>query len=89
MGSGMECDNRIENARPVVWGHRRPADDPGQKLVVGNLHQRLEIGEIVIPEVGYMGICERPKKQVHLPHPTMPGAKERAPAARVEALAGS
>lgn len=85
----MEYDNRIENARPVVWGHRRSADDPGQKLVVRHLHQRLEIGEIVIPEVRYMGIRERPEKQVHLPHPPMPRAKKRAPAASVKAVTRS
>jgi hypothetical protein len=89
MVSGMECDNRIENARPVVWGHRRPADDPGQKLVVRNLHQRLEIGEIVIPEARYLGIRERPEKQVDFPHSAMPGTKKRAPSSRVKAVAGS
>jgi hypothetical protein len=89
MALGMESDNRIENAGPIVWRDRRTPNDPGQKLVVGNLHQRLEIGEIVIVEARYMGIRERPEKQVNLAHAAMPGAKERPAATRVKVMAGA
>jgi len=89
MGFGMKCDNRIEDTRSVIWSHRRAADDPGQKLVVGNLHQRLEIGEIVIGEARYMGIREWPEKQVHFAHAPVPGTKKRTPPARVKVVAGA
>ena len=64
----------------------RRADDPGEQLVVGHLHQRLEIGEIAVAELAYMGIGEAPEKQVHLARAPVPGAEERPPPARIEAV---
>jgi hypothetical protein len=85
----MEGDDRIEDAGAEVFDGGNAADNPGVKLVVGDLHQRLEIGEIVIIEARYMGIREGSEKQVHLAHSAMPSAKQRTAAARVEALAGA
>ncbi len=55
----------------------------------GHLHQRLEIGEIVVAELPYMGIGEAAENEVHLAHAAAPGAKERPPPARVEIVAGT
>ena len=66
----------------------RGSGDDVEKFPVGQFHQRLEIGEIVIAEPCYMGIREAAEKEVHLARAAMPGAKQRPPPARVEAIAG-
>lgn len=89
MGPGVKIDNQLENARAVFGEHINLADQPAEKQVIRNLQQRLEVGEIVIAEVRYVGIRKRPEKQVDLPHAPVPSAKKRPAAARIEALAGA
>ena len=69
-------------------GDRRGSGDDVEEIPVGQFYQRLEIGKIVIAEPCYMGIREAAEKEVHLACAAMPGAKQRPPPARIEAIAG-
>ena len=68
--------------------NRRGTGDGVEKIPVGQLYQRLEIGKIVIAEPSYMGIREAAEKEVHLARAAMPGAEQRPPPARIKNIAG-
>jgi hypothetical protein len=89
MSPGVKIDNQPENAGAEFGKHINLADEPAEKQVIRNLQQHLEIGEIVIVEARYLGIRERPEKQVDLAHSPMPSAEERPSAARIKPLAGA
>lgn len=85
----MEFHNRPQNSGLERGRGSEFSDEPGQKLVVGNLQQRLEFGEVVIAEIRDVGIGEGTEKQVDFPHAPVPGAEKRPPASRIKPLAGA
>ena len=64
------------------------ADDPGERLRVGDVEQTLELGKFVFAHRRQMRIGEAAHDQIHLAHAAAPGAKQNPPPALIERCAG-
>jgi hypothetical protein len=60
------------------------ADDPGERLRVGNVEQALELGKFVVAHCWQVRICEATHYQIHLAYAAPPGAKQNPPPALIE-----
>ena len=60
------------------------ADDPGERLRVGDVEQPLELGKFVVAHRRQMRVGELAHDEIHLAHAAAPGAKQNPPPPLIE-----
>ena len=83
-GRHMERPYLLEHGRGVVWRHFGLARHPLQEITVRHLHEGFVHGQLFVAKLVDVVVREASQHEVHLAHSPMPGAKQNAPAARVQ-----
>ena len=77
----MECDQRAEQRRVDVGGHRFRAVDPGENLLVGNVQPALVFVEFGLAHGGKPRVGKAAEHQIHFADAAMPASGTAAAAA--------
>ena len=77
---------RSNERRAHVVGHRLLADDPGEDELVGDIEQRLELGQAGVVQFVEMSVGEAAEEQIDLAHAAVPAAEFQPPAPHCHVL---
>ena len=83
----MKRDQRPEQRRVRVGGHRLRAIDPGENLLVGNIEPALVFPEFGLAHGRKPRVGEGAEHQIHFADAAMARTEQQTPAPRVQSLA--